>query len=261
MTNNLTYITRYFSYLASAKTKYYLHSPFVYNLMVNVIQDDRHFYAYDEIQHLKTELLRSKETITINEQGAGSKKMGNTRTLKQIIKVASATPKKGKLLFRLINYFNCKDILELGTSVGLGTAYMAKANAKNNITTIEACTNTLKLAQQNFKKLNLENIKTINYTFSNFFTKVLHQNQQYDFVFIDGDHKKESTLNYFDQLLHLKKENAVFVFDDINWSQAMYEAWQQIKKHPEVTISIDLFQLGIIFFKKDQVKQHFQLYF
>jgi len=271
MMDNLTYITRYFNHLAFAKTKYYLHSPFVYDLMVNVIQDDRHFYAYDEINDFRTSIFRSKKTIEVNEQGAGSRKMGNTRSIKQIAKVASITPKKGKLLFRLINYFNCKNILELGTSIGLGTIYLAKANLKNNITTIEACRNTLEIAKEHFEKLGLQNVNAINSTFSNYLkenTKKEMQNaqntqngQQFDLVYIDGDHKKESTLNYFVQLLHLKKESTIFVFDDINWSIGMYEAWQQIKEHPEVTISVDLFQLSIVFFKKDLAKQHFQLYF
>ena len=258
---NITYINRYLSYLVFAKTKYYLHSPFVYHLMVNVIQDDRNFYAFDEINNLKSELLHLKKTISVNEHGAGSKKMANTRSIKQILKIAAATPKKGKLLFRLVNYFNCINILELGTSIGLSTAYMAKANPKNNITSIEACTNTIEVALENFEKLKLKNIKTINTTFSNFFEEETKQTKQYDLVYIDGDHKKESTINYFNQLLHFKNDHSIFVFDDINWSTGMFEAWQEIKAHPEVTISIDLFQLGIIFFKKNQAKQNFQLYF
>lgn len=259
--DKISFLRKYFSYLAFAKTKYYLHSPFVYDLMVNVIQDDRHFYAFDEIDYVKTELLNSKKIITVNEQGAGSHKMTNTRSIKQITKVAAISAKKGKLLFRLINYFNCKNILELGTSIGLGTTYLSKANPNNSITTVEACINTLKIAEQNFKKLSLTNIKTINTTFNNFFTKMKEKSTQFDLVYIDGDHKKESTIKYFNQLLNFKKESSIFIFDDINWSNGMYEAWQHIKAHPEVTISINLFQLGIVFFKKDKAKEHFQLYF
>jgi len=260
---NLTYINRYFNYLAFAKTKYYLHSPFVYNLMVNVIQDDRRFYAFDEINNLRSDLLRSKKAIKINEQGAGSRKMGSTRSIKQITKVAAVTPKKGELLFRLVNYFNCKNILELGTSIGLGTIYLAKANPSGEVVTIEACKNTLEIAKENFEKLNIKNTKALNTTFNEFLKEEKRKasNTKYDLVYIDGDHKKESTLNYFNQLLHFKKDSSIFIFDDINWSSEMYEAWQQIKTHTEVTIAVDLFQLGIIFFKKERARQHFQLYF
>lgn len=187
--------------------------------------------------------------------------MTNTRSIKQITKVASISTKKGKLLFRLINYFNCKNILELGTSIGLGTAYLSKANPNNNITTVEACTNTLKIAQQNFKELSLNNVKTTNTTFNNFFSEIKEKTTQFDLVYIDGDHKEESTINYFNQLLNFKKESSIFIFDDINWSNGMHKAWEYIKAHPEVTLSINLFQIGIIFFKKDKVKEHFQLYF
>jgi len=259
--DSISLIKRYFKYLVFAKTKYYLHSPFVYDFMVNVIQDDRKFYAFEEIAHLKKKLLKNNTIITVSEQGAGSRKMGNKRSIKQITKVAGATQQKGELLFRLINYFNCKNILELGTSVGLGTAYMAKASPNCKVVTVEACANTLKIAQQNIKALHLSNVKTINATFSNFLKEQEEKNNHFDLVYFDGDHKKESTISYFNQMLTLKNNNSIFVFDDINWSDDMYAAWQHIIANPQISLSIDLFQLGVIFFKKDQAKQHFKLYF
>lgn len=255
------YIKRYLNYLLKGKSKYYIHSPFVYQLMSEIIQDDRHFYAFDEIEALRKELLKSKRTISVEDFGAGSAKMGIQRKIQDIAKHASASSIKGKLLFNLAHHFNTKHILELGTSLGLSTAYLAKVSSKNTITTIEACANTTKEAQSNFKALNLKNVHLINDTFENAIPDLLNKKEPFDLIYFDGNHRKEATLNYFNQLLSLKKENAVFIFDDINWSDGMQQAWQQIIAHPAVKVSIDLFQVGLVFFKNDQAKQHFQLWF
>jgi len=259
--NRLAYITRYITYLLRAKTKYYLHSPFVYQLMSEVIQDERHFYAFDEIEVLRSDLLKSKKVITVEDFGAGSTKMGSKRKIRDIAKYASVNKKKGELLFNLVHHYQCGNILELGTSLGLSTAYLAKVSTKNTIVTIEACNNTAKEAQTNLQTLNINNTSIINDTFENALPTLISKNKSFDLIYFDGNHRKEATLQYFNQLLATKNEQSVFVFDDINWSDEMHQAWLVIINHPEVTISIDLFKMGLLFFKKDQAKQHFQLYF
>lgn len=259
--NRLAYIRRYLTYLLQAKTKYYLHSPFVYHLMSEVIQDDRHFYAFDEIDALRSSLLKSKKIIRVKDMGAGSNKMGLDRRIGDIAKYASANAKKGKLLFNLANHYQCKHILELGTSLGLSTAYMAKADSNIKLTTVEACPITVQEAQANFEALYLDNIHLINDTFENAIPTLLNKKETFDLIYFDGNHQKEATLKYFSQLLSLKNSNSIFVFDDINWSAGMYEAWISIVDHPDVSVTVDLFKMGLVFFKKDQAKQHFRLYF
>lgn len=259
--HKLNYIKRYVNYLLKGKSKYYIHSPFVYQVMNEVIQDDRHFYAFDEIENLRTHLLKSKKIIAVEDFGAGSNKMGNQRKLSAITKYASVSKKKGKLLFNIAHHFSCSTILELGTSLGLSTAFLAKANIKSTVTTIDACSNTLKEAKSNLETLQVKNVSLINQTFENAIPTLSNKNQHFDLIYFDGNHQKEATLRYFNQLLSLKTPNSIFIFDDINWSDEMHEAWQNIIAHPEVSVSIDLFQLGIIFFKSNQAKQHFQLYF
>jgi len=259
--HQLSYINRYLQYLFKGKTKYYIHSPFVYELMCEVIQDERHFYAFDEIETLRNDLLKSKKTINVEDFGAGSSKMGTQRKIKDITKYASASRKKGKLLFNLVHHYQCAHILELGTSLGLSTAYLAKVSSRNTVTTIEACTNTAKEAQTNLQILGLNNVTIINDIFEHAIPGLLNKNNSFDLIYFDGNHQKEATLKYFNQLLALKKESSIFIFDDINWSDDMHQAWQKIIEHPEVTISIGLFQMGLVFFKSDQAKQHFQLYF
>jgi len=257
--SKISFIGRYLNYLIKGKTKFYLHSPFVYDLMTNVIQDNRTYYAYDEIRYLRTQLKKSKQIISVEDFGAGSKKMNRKRKIKDIARLASISDKKGRLLFNLIKYYECKNILELGTSIGLGTAYLAKANLNAKVTTIEGCKNTAAIAKTNFETLNINNINQITAVFEQGISEVV--NETFDFIYFDGNHKKEPTLKYFEQLLATANETSIFVFDDINWSNGMWQAWQQIIKHTAVTVSIDLFFVGIVFFKKDQAKQNFKLYF
>lgn len=229
--------------------------------MSEVIQEDRHFYAFDEIEALRSNLLKSKKEISVEDAGVGSAKMGMQRQIKDIVKYASASPKKGKLLFNLVHHFNTKHILELGTSLGLSTAYLAKVSSKNTITTIEACSNTAQEAQLNLKALQISNVHLMNDTFEKAIPILLNKKELFDLIYFDGNHRKEATLNYFNQLLSLKKENSIFIFDDINWSDGMHQAWSEIIANPAVSVSVDLFQVGLIFFKRNQAKQHFQLWF
>jgi len=259
--NRISFLKRYINHLVKGKSKYYLHSPFVYELMVNVIQDKRHFYAYDEIHYLRQKLKKSKEKIKVEDYGAGSKTMNTKRKVSDIARLASISNKKGRLLFNLVNHFECKTILELGTSIGLATSYLAKANSKAKVTTIEGCANTASIAKSNFELLNIKNIELITNTFENVIPNLTNKGETFDFIYFDGNHKKEPTLNYFNQLLATANENSIFVFDDINWSNEMWQAWQQIIKNKAVSVSIDLFFVGLIFFKKDQAKQNFKLYF
>jgi predicted O-methyltransferase YrrM len=80
-----------------------------------------------------------------------------------------------------------------------------------------------------------------------------------DLVFFDGNHQKVPTLDYFHHCLTKAHENSIFIFDDIHWSSEMDEAWQQIQGHEQVSLTIDLFQFGLVFFRKGIAKQHFTL--
>ena len=132
------------------------------------------------------------------------------------------------------------------------------ATPKSKITTLEGCRNTASVAKENFKKFDLQNIKMEIGNFDNTLPGVL-KNNTYDLIFFDGNHQKEATLKYFSQCLEHIHNDSVFIFDDIYWSKGMQEAWQIIKTHPKVTITIDTFQWGLIFFRKEQEKQHFSI--
>ncbi len=244
--------------MLKSNNQHRIHSPFVYDLITKCFYDKKKHTAYSELKNYRNKLFQNNKIIKITDFGAGSRVFkSNKRKLSAIAKNAGITSKRQQLLFRLVKYFNAENILELGTSLGLGTATMAFANPSAKITTIEGCPNTSKVAQSYFDKFKIENIEIHNSTFEGYFSKC--PSEKYDFVYIDGNHNKENTLNYFEILLDRINLDSVLIFDDIYWSPEMTEAWLQIIQHPKVTVSIDTFYWGLVFFRSEQEKQHFTI--
>ena len=178
----------------------------------------------------------------------------------EIAERSAKNKKYCKLLFRLAYYFKPTTVLELGTSLGISTAYLASANPNSKVITIEGCPNTAQEAKKNFESLGLANIESLIGNFEDVLTtniERLTSNGKLDFAFFDGNHKREHTLKYFTQCLESTHNNSVFIFDDIHWSDEMEEAWEEIKSHPKVSVTIDLFFLGLVFFRKEQAKENF----
>lgn len=252
---------KYLKYYFTAGNRHDVHSPFVFSLIEDVLRDKKKHPAFKEIEQLRQQLLHSDETLRVTDLGAGSIiSAGNERRVKDITRYAAKQPKFGQLFFRLIQYLQPKRILELGTSMGLSTAYMAKAAPQAQITTIEGCPNIAARAGRNFEALNIKNITQVTGNFDTVLPEVLKKIQLPDWVYIDGNHRKEPTLAYFQQCLQHIDEYSVLIFDDIHWTPDMEEAWHTIREHPKVTLTIDLFFIGLVFFRKDfKIKQHFTL--
>lgn len=257
MNSKLEFSFRFLKYLWQSQTRHDIHSPFVYDLLTNVIKDKFAPEAFKKIEDIRIELLRSDAEISVNDLGAGSvfgaKKK---RKISQITKDTSKQPKYAQLLYRLAEHFQSKTILELGTSLGISTAYLAAVKG-SKVITIEGCAEKANVAKNNFSKINLDNIAVVVGNFDEKLSTVLDRTGQLDFVFFDGNHRKEPTLNYFELCLNKAHNNTVFVFDDIHWSNEMEDAWNTIKANAGVTVTVDLFFLGLVFLRKEQTKQHF----
>ena len=253
------YLHYYFT--ASNGKGHGIHSPFVFDFIKNVLNDKRHFYAFDNIETLREKLLKDKAIIEVEDFGAGSSiAKTNQRSIQSIARHAAKSKKYGQLLFRIVNYYQPKYILEFGTSLGISTAYMAAANTKAKVVTMEGAAEIANRAEQNFASLQLQNIQLIKGKFDKTLDEAFKLMPQVDFAFVDGNHRKEATLQYFQQLIIKINRSSIVIFDDIHWSTEMEEAWETIKQHPVVTASIDLFFLGIIFFRIDfKAKQHFTI--
>ena len=254
-------IQRYLKYYRKADTIYQVHSPYVYEFAEQVLEDDRDFYAFDTVEYLRNILKQNKDTITLTDFGAGSKSNnGKQRSVGQIAKNAASRPWQCRTLFRLINFYKPKTMVEIGTSLGISTLYQAMAAQNAQFITMEGDPIIAKIAQHNFKEMKMNQIQLVQGNFDNTLLPTLEKIKQLDYIFIDGNHKLEPTVRYFEEALRFAHDKSIFVIDDIHWSEEMNAAWEKIKNHPKVTISIDLFHMGIVFFRKEnREKEHFIL--
>jgi predicted O-methyltransferase YrrM len=275
----LQQIKSYLNFLFHSKNEHGVHSPFVFNLVTKCFYDKKQYPEYSILKKYRKSLLENKNTIEVTDFGAGSRVFkSNTRAINQIAKTAGITPKRAELLFRITNYFQPKNILEIGTSLGLATSALAlgtraegelsEANPKAKITTLEGCENTISLAKEMFQvssfKLASNQIEFVATEFTTYLNNFIPgtinlKTQIFDLVYFDGNHSKQATLNYFELLLPTITNETVWIFDDIHWSQDMEEAWKTIKNHPKVTVTIDTFQWGMVFFRSEQEKEHFTI--
>lgn len=265
-------IKAYLKFLWHSKNEHAVHSPFVFSLITKCFYDKKTKPEYSLLQEYRNALLENKNSIEVTDFGAGSKVFkSNTRIIAQIAKTAGISPKRAELLFRISNYFQPSTILELGTSLGLATSALALGSrslgTKAKITTLEGCPNTMaiaknqlqltKLSTQAESRDNINNIECIITEFSEYLTTHNSQLITYNLIYFDGNHSKQATLEYFELLLPTITNDSVWIFDDIHWSAEMEEAWEGIKKHPKVSVTIDIFQWGLVFFRREQPKEHF----
>ncbi|GAA4045494.1 class I SAM-dependent methyltransferase [Hymenobacter glaciei] len=238
-----------------------LHSPFVFGLYTSVVRHTGHYRAYAAIEERRRQLLASPASLSVTDMGAGSHTgAGQQRRVADIARNAAKPRRLAQLLFRLANYLRPATVLELGTSLGLTTAYLAAANSGSRVVTFEGCPNVAAVARETFATLNLGNIDVVEGNLDHTLAPTLSGlGASVDFVFFDGNHRYEPTLRYFGLCLAHRTDESVFVFDDIHWSEEMERAWETIKAHPDVRLTVDLFYIGLVFFRKSQPKQHFWL--
>lgn len=244
----------------SANNRHGTHSPFVYKLADEVIYEFKENEDFKIIEKHRFSLLNDNRALNITDLGAGS--LLNKEKSKKVKEVAANALKKpalAQLLYRLSKYFKPSSIIELGTCLGITTAYFAKANPNAKIITIEGCPQTASIAAEGFNELGLKNVELLIGNFDNVLPEVLKTINPLDFVYVDGNHRKDATLNYFQWCLANKNDDTILIFDDIYWSKGMKEAWEEIKNHPEVTVTIDMFWIGLVSFRKGQAKEHFKL--
>ncbi len=245
----LSKLLSYISYYRKADTVHNVHSPFVYDFISEILDTSKYYYAFNPLEHERKILLSNKNLINIQDFGAGSKTYpGKQRSIASLAKEVVSNEKKCRILFNLVNKFSPKITIELGTSLGLSTMYMAKANTSNKIYTIEADPNVYKLAHLLFERNNVPNVKVINGTFDQVLPDLLANLPHIDLAYIDGNHQYESTIGYFKLLKSKCHKGSILIFDDIYWSEGMTKAWNQIKASKEVVYTIDIFDLGFVFF-------------
>jgi len=240
-----------------------IHSPFIFDFIKKVLNDKNYYPAYDGVEQLRKQLLKDQTLLTIKDFGAGSAiDKTNQRTIASIAKNAAKPKKYGQLIYRMVKYYQPQTVLELGTSLGITTSYLATANSRAKVITMEGATEIADIARENFRILEIRNIEIKEGNFDNTLPSVIGQQPLVDFAFIDGNHRNEPTIRYFHQLLTKTNNDSILVFDDIHWNMEMEQAWQTIRKHPSVRCSIDLFFIGIILLRQEfKEKNHHTIRF
>jgi predicted O-methyltransferase YrrM len=263
--NHFWLIKEYIKWYLSAKNLHGIHSPFVYEFIKNCINADIKEPVFQEIESLRKEYKNNSDFLSYADPGAGNRiKTGNVKNKRKIQSIAKNSlqhPRYCRLFYRMINYLEVFNVLELGTSLGITTSYMSRAGTSVKIDTIEGVKEIAALASGTFSKLNCQNISLHIGTFDEILPSLFPGEKQFQMVFIDGDHKGSSLLKYFDCIVKQIPRHGVVIIDDIRWSHSMYDAWEVIKNHPEVTVTIDLFYMGLVFFRPGLSKENFMIKF
>ena len=257
----LKYLQYYFT--ASNGKGHGMHSPFVFEFIAKILNDKTVYPAYEKAELLRDQLLNDSTVLEVEDFGAGSvidKK--NKRSISSIAKNAVKPKKFGQLLFRMIKHYQPATILEIGTSLGITTSYLSMAKPDARLITMEGSKKIADIAKRNLRNLEIRNVEITEGNFDNTLSSVVRELSTIDFAFIDGNHRKEPTERYFKEFLAKTNNDSILVFDDIHWSSEMEAAWETIKKDAAVTCSIDLFFIGIVFFRKEfKEKQDFVVRF
>ena len=250
------YIRHWFS--SHSKRGDGVHSPFIFSFITDIKNEKHPYYAYHTIEQIRQNLRNDKETIHVTDFGTG---VSRERAIRDIVKRSAKSAKEAQLLFRMVRAYQPSTILDLGTCLGTSTLYLSQGNTNAQVYTFEGCPETAKIAAINFKNAHAQNIQLCIGDLAETLPATLKQLSTVDFVFFDANHQKEPTLSYFQQCLQKVSTNGVFVFDDIHWSEGMQEAWDIIRQHPQVRISVDLFHVGILFFNPELKPAHYKIKF
>lgn len=251
-------IFEFIKYQLIAKGRHGIHSPFVYKLVDEILNQKVPNGTKLQQNALFRNLKKSKTKINFQEFGAGSKKMNRQRIVSDVFRQSATRGKYAKLIYLLSKNFDHKEILELGTSLGVGTLHFHWGNPLANITTLEACPNTYAFTSKHLQTFpsTIGQIKIENALFNEF---IETSKTKYDLIFIDGHHNGTALLKYMEALDKNSNEQTIFIVDDIRWSKDMFMAWNQLIQNEKYHLSIDFFKMGVLMKRPTQIKEHFTL--
>lgn len=250
-----------------ARNRHGIHSPFLYRFLDQCVYKDRQETEFISIEEHRLQLRREPTVLNYTDPGAGSRLLspisnsGNRQreiTVARLARTSLQSARFCRLLYRMVQYFQCKNILEMGTSLGITTAYLASAAPEGRVYTIEGAEPIARKAAAFFAQQDLRQVHLQNELFDNALANLAPENR-FDLIYLDGDHQGNKVLEYFSILMKHIHNSSVLVLDDIRWSTSMFEAWKKICRREEVRISVDMFHLGILFFDPRLTKEHFTI--
>lgn len=236
-----------------------VHSPFVFNLITKVIRERAVYYCFQEIEALRKELLQSKETILCPDRRHKGKFCRTT--VAAAVKREAVRPKYGALLFRLTNRFRSKSILQIGSSLGLSTLYLTLYAPALKCVSLERVPAFASIAGQLYSRAARTAIDVRIGDYKELLPGILREMGTVDFLFLNGRREQEDMLWLFTACLPYLTDDAVLVCEGIKSSRAMRCFWKEVCRHPEVTVTLDLFAAGIVFFDKKLYKRNYTVYY
>jgi hypothetical protein len=252
-------VKTYLNYWLDSVNEHSLHSPFLYDLYTKVI----HVEPTPEldIEKLRFDLLKTHREIDVPDLGAKSKHfLHGKRKISEIAETSLSSFRFSSLYLRLADYAEAKTIVELGTSFGLNTLYLAKKKGVS-VYTFEGSERIAEVAEDTFRFSGAKNIELIKGNINSTLYSTLSRIPKVDFAFIDANHQYEATKKYFEELLMKVHHKSVMVIDDIHGNPGMNKAWKEICRHDLVHTTLDLYRCGILFFDPSLTKQHVVLQF
>lgn len=233
---------------------HWVHSPFTFHTLNYVIFEQTPYYSFLAIESLRQQLQHNNTPLKLQPLGTSKTK---TTTVARELKNSAKSPRLAQLLQRLCASNQSHYIIELGTNLGLSTAYLASNNNNSQVYTLEGQPELCQIARQSFKQLHLNNIQIIEGNINDTLPRLIQQIPQIDLLFIDANHQYQATLNYYNLAKSKVHKNTIIIFDDIHWSEGMQQAWDEIRQDPDIRLAIDIFHMGIVWFNTDIPKQHY----
>jgi predicted O-methyltransferase YrrM len=255
-------VKEYIRYLifAGHRKGHGIHSPFIFDVVSRVFRNKTDDIIVSTVEKVRNRLLEDRSLISVNDLGSGSVKghgVTDKRKVSDIARYSSVPKKYGILLSKLTKEFGSSSIIELGTSFGLSTLYMALSKPDAKVYTIEGCDAVASIALSNFEKAGAGNIEIHVGAFDDVLATLIESVGIPGMVFIDGNHRKDPLLRYFGIISGKSDSNTIVVIDDIYLSPEMEKAWNEIKRHKKVSVTIDLYRMGIVFFREGINSNHF----
>ncbi|MBX2910610.1 MAG: class I SAM-dependent methyltransferase [Cyclobacteriaceae bacterium] len=256
---NLQPLASYLSHWLHRVDEHSIHSPFFFDFYNQVIKKSRKATGHPRIERLRNTLLKDQTPVPNDDPGAGPRldKKGK-KTISRIAKNSLSPPWASRLYQRIIQYNDSKNIVELGTSLGLNTLYLAEKEGAR-VSTFEGSTALAHMALTHFGLFEKENINLIEGNIDRTLPEFLQNTGKIDFALMDANHRHEPTLRYFNLLARRLTDKSILAVDDIHWSREMERAWETLHRHELVYGSIDLYRCGLLFFDPALNKQHFIL--
>jgi predicted O-methyltransferase YrrM len=228
-----------------------IHSPFVFDLVSRIFRNKTDDDIVCTIETIRKKMISESRIINVNDLGSGSEnRKGKLRKVSDIARYSPVPRKYGELLSKMAAEFGEPLILELGTSLGISAMYMAASSPGIKVKTIEGCSATSAIARENFEDAGMKNIELYTGSFDDVLPEIVRSKIKPGLVYIDGNHRKEPLLKYFNMIAEVSDSKTVIIVDDIYSSKEMAEAWDEIKSYENVSVTVDIFRMGIVFFRQ-----------